>query len=166
VAGACAERSARFGSDAWRTGKGDDPDRRLHAPATMMRMAAGAMSAGAPPVNVEGGNTDVTVTWSVGRGARWRRGTLTLNDIRISTAARSRLSIRMRALPNGREAAYESARFVDVSTRKARGRPKLFRADCLGDQNIPREARDVLITSEPNRGPSEAGPQRFGHATL
>jgi hypothetical protein len=27
-----------------------------------MRMAPSAMSGGAPPVNVEGGNTDVTVT--------------------------------------------------------------------------------------------------------
>jgi hypothetical protein len=31
-------------------------------PQPMLRMAAGAMTPGAPPVNVEGGNTDVTVT--------------------------------------------------------------------------------------------------------
>jgi predicted secreted protein len=53
--------SKALGFDAWRVGRvsvqtGEPPMR----PQPMMRMAAA--SAGAPPVNVEGGNTDITVT--------------------------------------------------------------------------------------------------------
>jgi predicted secreted protein len=60
-----AQNAARaFGYDGWRTGRvtvqTGDPVR----PIPMMRMQAAAAPAagGAPPVNVEGGNTDVTVT--------------------------------------------------------------------------------------------------------
>jgi predicted secreted protein len=58
-----AQNAARgFGSDAWRTGKVTIQTGDYMRPQPMMRMAAGAMGAGAPPVNVEGGNTEVTVT--------------------------------------------------------------------------------------------------------
>ena len=59
-----AQNAAKgFGFDAWRMGKvsiqtGEPPMR----PQPMMRMAAAPMSAGAPPVNLEAGNTDVTIT--------------------------------------------------------------------------------------------------------
>jgi predicted secreted protein len=54
--------SKALGFDAWRVGRvsvqsGEPPMR----PQPMMRMAAAA-GAGAPPVNAEGGNTDITVT--------------------------------------------------------------------------------------------------------
>jgi len=58
-----AQSAARgFGFDTWRTGRvsidaGEPPMR----PQPMMRVQAMA-AGGAPPVNVEGGNTDVTVT--------------------------------------------------------------------------------------------------------
>ena len=58
-----AQNAARgFGSDGWRTGKVTIQTGDHVRPQPMMRMAQGAMGAGAPPVNVEGGNTDVTVT--------------------------------------------------------------------------------------------------------
>jgi len=58
-----AQNAARgFGSDGWRTGKVTIQTGDYVRPQPMMRMAQGAMGAGAPPVNVEGGNTDVTVT--------------------------------------------------------------------------------------------------------
>jgi len=59
-----AQNAARgFGSDAWRTGKVTIQTGDYMRPQPMMRMAPSAMSAGgAPPVSVEGGNTDVTVT--------------------------------------------------------------------------------------------------------
>jgi predicted secreted protein len=59
-----AQNAARgFGSDAWRTGKVTIQTGDYTRPQPMMRMAPSAMSAGgAPPVSVEGGNTDVTVT--------------------------------------------------------------------------------------------------------
>jgi predicted secreted protein len=58
-----AQNAARgFGSDAWRAGKVTIQTGDYMRPQPVMRAAAGAMSAGAPPVNVEGGNTDVTVT--------------------------------------------------------------------------------------------------------
>ena len=56
--------SKALGFGAWRVGRvsvmaGEPPMR----PQPMMRMAAAA-GAGAPPVNAEGGNTDITVTVS------------------------------------------------------------------------------------------------------
>ena len=58
-----AQNAARgFGSDAWRAGKVTIQTGDYMRPQPMMRMAAGGGAASAPPVNVEGGNTDVTVT--------------------------------------------------------------------------------------------------------
>jgi predicted secreted protein len=58
-----AQNAARgFGSDAWRAGKVTIQTGDYMRPQPMMRMAAAGGAAGAPPVNVEGGNTDVTVT--------------------------------------------------------------------------------------------------------
>jgi predicted secreted protein len=59
-----AQNAARgFGFDSWRTGKVTIQTGEPIRPIPMMRMqASGPMAAGAPPVNVEGGNTDVTVT--------------------------------------------------------------------------------------------------------
>jgi len=58
-----AQNAARgFGSDSWRTGKVTIQTGDYMRPQPMMRMAPSAMSGGAPPVSVEGGNTDVTVT--------------------------------------------------------------------------------------------------------
>ena len=59
-----AQQAARgFGYDTWRTGKVTVQTGEPVRPIPMMRMqAAGAPAAAAPPVNVEGGNTDVTVT--------------------------------------------------------------------------------------------------------
>jgi predicted secreted protein len=59
-----AQNAARgFGSDAWRAGKVTIQTGDYMRPQPMMRMAAaGGGAAGAPPVSVEGGNTDVTVT--------------------------------------------------------------------------------------------------------
>jgi predicted secreted protein len=55
--------SKALGFDTWRVGRvsvqsGEPPMR----PQPMMRMAAAAGAAGAPPVSVEGGNTDVAIT--------------------------------------------------------------------------------------------------------
>ena len=57
--------SKALGFDAWRVGRvnvmtGEPPMR----PQAMMRMQAAGAGAGAPPVNAEGGNTDITVTVS------------------------------------------------------------------------------------------------------
>jgi predicted secreted protein len=58
-----AQNAARgFGSDSWRAGKVTIQTGDYMRPQPMMRMAAGGGAAGAPQVNVEGGNTDVTVT--------------------------------------------------------------------------------------------------------
>ncbi|MCC6196508.1 MAG: SIMPL domain-containing protein [Burkholderiales bacterium] len=59
-----AQNAARgFGFDAWRTGRVTVQTGEPIRPIPMMRMQAAAPAAGgAPPVNVEGGNTDVTVT--------------------------------------------------------------------------------------------------------
>ena len=56
--------SKALGFDAWRVGRvnvmtGEPPMRQ-----PMMRMQAAGAGAGAPPVNAEGGNTDITVTVS------------------------------------------------------------------------------------------------------
>src|SRR5438128_12374367 len=42
------------------------------------------------------------------------------------------LSVRIRALRRGARSAVRSARFVEVTTRKARGRPKLFALTAFG----------------------------------
>ena len=59
-----AQNAARgFGFDSWRTGRVTIQTGEPIRPIPMMRMqAASPMAGGAPPVNVEGGNTDVTVT--------------------------------------------------------------------------------------------------------
>ena len=58
-----AQNAARgFGFDTWRTGKVAIQTGEPVRPMPMMRMQAQSMAGGAPPVNVEGGNTDVTVT--------------------------------------------------------------------------------------------------------
>jgi predicted secreted protein len=61
-----AQNAARgFGFDGWRTGRVTVQTGEPIRPIPMMRMQAAAGpagGAGAPPVNVEGGNTDVTVT--------------------------------------------------------------------------------------------------------
>ena len=59
-----AQNAARgFGFDTWRTGRVAIQTGDFMRPQPMMRMQASAM-ASAPPVSVEGGNTDVTVTVS------------------------------------------------------------------------------------------------------
>ncbi len=64
-----AQNAARgFGYDAWRTGKVTIQTGDYMPPRPMFRAAAAPMAAGAPPpVNVEGGDTEVTVS-VVGRG--------------------------------------------------------------------------------------------------
>lgn len=58
-----AQQAARgFGYESWRTGKVAVQSGEPVRPMPMMRMQAAAAPAGAPPVNVEGGNTDVSVT--------------------------------------------------------------------------------------------------------
>lgn len=58
-----AQNAARaFGSDGWRTGKVTIQTGDYMRPQPMMRMATSMAGGGAPPVNVEGGNTEVTVT--------------------------------------------------------------------------------------------------------
>ena len=58
-----AQNAARgFGYDAWRTGKVTIQTGDYAPPRPMFRAAAAPMAAGAPPVSVEGGDTDVTVT--------------------------------------------------------------------------------------------------------
>ena len=58
-----AQNAAKgFGYEAWRTGKVTIQTGDFARPQPMLRMQATAMSAGAPPVSVEGGNTDVTVS--------------------------------------------------------------------------------------------------------
>lgn len=70
-----AQNAARaLGYDAWRTGRINVMTTEPHRPMPVMRMAASAVAA-APPVNVEGGNTEVSVTVSgeaVLEGARTR----------------------------------------------------------------------------------------------
>ena len=56
--------AAAFGYTAWRTGRVNVMTSEPNRPMPMMRMQANAMGAGAPPVNVEGGNTEVSVTVS------------------------------------------------------------------------------------------------------
>jgi len=51
-----------FGYDAWRTGKIAIQTGDYAPPRPMFRAAAAPMAAGAPPVSVEGGDTEVTVT--------------------------------------------------------------------------------------------------------
>jgi len=58
-----AQNAARgFGYDAWRTGKVTIQTGDYAPPRPMFRAAAAPMAAGAPPVSVEGGDTEVTVT--------------------------------------------------------------------------------------------------------
>ncbi|MEO8508788.1 MAG: SIMPL domain-containing protein [Betaproteobacteria bacterium] len=58
-----AQNAARgFGFDGWRMGRVSIQTADAGRPQPMYRMAASAMSAAAPPVAVEGGDTDVTVT--------------------------------------------------------------------------------------------------------
>lgn len=58
-----AQNAARgFGFDGWRMGRVTIQTADAGRPQPMYRMAANAMSAAAPPVAVEGGDTDVTVT--------------------------------------------------------------------------------------------------------
>ncbi|MEO8754154.1 MAG: SIMPL domain-containing protein [Casimicrobiaceae bacterium] len=58
-----AQNAARgFGYDTWRTGKVTIQTGDYMRPQPLMRMAASMAGGGAPPVNVEGGNTDVTVS--------------------------------------------------------------------------------------------------------
>ena len=60
-----AQSAARgLGFDTWRTGKVNVQTGEPIRPMPMMRMQAAGSAGGAPPVNVEGGNTDVTVTVS------------------------------------------------------------------------------------------------------
>ncbi len=60
-----AQNAARaLGFDAWRTGRINVMTSEPNRPMPMMRMAAAPMAAAAPPVNVEGGNTEVSVTVS------------------------------------------------------------------------------------------------------
>lgn len=60
-----AQNAARaLGYDAWRTGRINVMTTEPNRPMPMMRMQASAMAASAPPVNVEGGNTEVSVTVS------------------------------------------------------------------------------------------------------
>jgi predicted secreted protein len=61
-----AQNAARgFGFDTWHAGKVSIQTGEPMRPMPMMRaQAAGGMPGGAPPVNVEGGSTDVTVTVS------------------------------------------------------------------------------------------------------
>jgi predicted secreted protein len=60
-----AQNAARgFGFDGWRMGRVSIQTGDAGRPQPMYRMAASAMSAAAPPVAVEGGDTDVTVTIS------------------------------------------------------------------------------------------------------
>lgn len=60
-----ARNAARaLGYDAWRTGRITVSTSEPMRPQPMMRMAATAMAAPPPPVNVEGGNTEVGVTVS------------------------------------------------------------------------------------------------------
>lgn len=71
-----AQNAARaLGYDAWRTGRINVMTSEPNRPMPIMRMAAAPMAASAPPVNVEGGNTEVSVTVSgeaVLEGARVR----------------------------------------------------------------------------------------------
>jgi predicted secreted protein len=59
-----AQNAARgFGYESWRTGKVTIQTGDYMRPQPLVRMAASSMAGGgAPPVNVEGGNTEVTVT--------------------------------------------------------------------------------------------------------
>lgn len=70
-----AQNAARaLGYDAWRTGRINVMTTEPNRPMPMMRMAASSVAA-APPVNVEGGNSEVSVTVSgeaVLEGARTR----------------------------------------------------------------------------------------------
>ncbi|MCC7326170.1 MAG: SIMPL domain-containing protein [Burkholderiales bacterium] len=60
-----AQNAARsFGSEAWRTGRVTIQAGDGGHPQPMYRMAAAPMAAAAPPVSIEGGNTEVTVTVS------------------------------------------------------------------------------------------------------
>jgi len=71
-----AQNAARaLGYDTWRTGRINVMTAEPNRPMPMLRMAAAPMAASAPPVNVEGGNTEVSVTVSgeaVLEGARTR----------------------------------------------------------------------------------------------
>ena len=54
-----------FGFDAWRVGQVTINDRRAAMrPQPMMRWLQASAAGGAPPVNVEGGNTEITVSVS------------------------------------------------------------------------------------------------------
>ncbi|MFO1323472.1 MAG: SIMPL domain-containing protein [Burkholderiales bacterium] len=58
-----AQNAARgFGYENFRTGKVTIQTGDYARPQPLMRMAAAPMAAGAPPVNVEGGNSDITVS--------------------------------------------------------------------------------------------------------
>lgn len=58
-----AQNAARgFGYEGWRTGRVTIQSGDFAPPRPMFRAAAAPMAASAPPVSVEGGNTDVTVT--------------------------------------------------------------------------------------------------------
>jgi len=58
-----AQNAARgFGYDAWRTGRVTIQTGDYAPPRPMFRTAAASMVASAPPVSVEGGDTEVTVT--------------------------------------------------------------------------------------------------------
>lgn len=60
-----ARNAARaLGYDAWRTGRLNVMTSEPNRPMPMARMAASPMAAGGAPVNVEGGNTEVSVTVS------------------------------------------------------------------------------------------------------
>ncbi len=60
-----AQNAARgFGYEGWRTGRVTIQTGDFAPPRPMFRAAAAPMAASAPPVSVEGGNTDVTVTVS------------------------------------------------------------------------------------------------------
>ena len=60
-----AQNAARgFGYEGWRTGRVTIQTGDFAPPRPMFRAAAAPMAAGAPPVSVEGGNTDITVTVS------------------------------------------------------------------------------------------------------
>lgn len=60
-----AQNAARgFGYEGWRTGRVTIQSGDFAPPRPMYRAAAAPMAASAPPVSVEGGNTDVTVSVS------------------------------------------------------------------------------------------------------
>lgn len=60
-----AQNAARaLGYAAWRTGRVNVMASEPNRPMPVMRMSAAPMAASAPPVNVEGGNTEVSVTVS------------------------------------------------------------------------------------------------------